>query len=164
MTNDHATEQVRERVEAIYRTESRRVFATLIRLLGDFDLAEEEYLQILSGKTAALCACCCRLGAHHGGADDEVTAAFGRFGEQFGIAFQIVDDVLDITADLATLGKDPGSDREAGKTTFVDLLGVDGAKARARKVMQEGIDALSPLGVKAEALRALGRYTVERDR
>ena len=81
-----------------------------------------------------------------------------------GLAFQIVDDVLDITADLATLGKDPGSDREAGKTTFVDVLGVDGAKARAKKVMDDGLSALAPLGEKADALRELGRYTVNRDR
>jgi farnesyl diphosphate synthase len=86
------------------------------------------------------------------------------YGRALGLAFQIVDDVLDITADLQTLGKDPGSDREAGKTTFVDLLGVDGARARAQAVMDDGIAALAPFGAKADALRALGRYTVERDR
>jgi geranylgeranyl pyrophosphate synthase len=86
------------------------------------------------------------------------------YGRALGLAFQIVDDVLDATADLATLGKDPGSDREKGKTTFIDLLGADGAKARARAVMAEGLEALGPFGEKAAPLAALGRYTVERDR
>ena len=71
---------------------------------------------------------------------------------------------IDGPSDLATLGKDPGSDKEAGKTTYADLLGVDGARRRAHEVMAEGIAALDPLGTAAEPLRALGRYTVERDR
>lgn len=70
--------------------------------------------------------------------------------------------MLDATADLATLGKDPGSDKEAGKTTFIDLLGAGGARRRADEVMAEGLTALDPLGSRAEALRALGRYTLER--
>jgi len=96
--------------------------------------------------------------------DRPVIDALTEYGHAYGMVFQIVDDVLDITADLQTLGKDPGSDREAGKTTFVDLLGVDGARARAQQVMDDGLAALAPLGDKAEALRALGRYTVQRDR
>jgi geranylgeranyl diphosphate synthase type II len=115
-------------------------------------------------KTGELLLVAVRAGARMGAATEAQLERLTIFGRALGLAFQIVDDVLDITADLATLGKDPGSDRDAGKTTFVDLLGVDGARARARQVMSEGIDALAPLGTNAEALRALGRYTVERDR
>lgn len=117
-------------------------------------------------KTGELLLVAIRAGARMGGASpqDDQMKRLTTYGRALGLAFQIVDDVLDITADLQTLGKDPGSDREAGKTTFVDLLGVDGARARARQVMQEGIDALAPFGERAEALRGLGRYTVERDR
>jgi len=117
-------------------------------------------------KTGELLLVAIRAGARMGGAasDGEPMERLTVYGRALGLAFQIVDDVLDITADLATLGKDPGSDREAGKTTFVDLLGVAGAKKRAGEVMDEGIFALSPFGARAEALRALGRYTVERDR
>ena len=115
-------------------------------------------------KTGELLLVAVRAGARMGGADAVAMERLTAYGRALGLAFQIVDDVLDITADLATLGKDPGSDREAGKTTFVDLLGVDGAKARARAVMDEGLRALEPFGDKAEALRALARYTIERDR
>jgi geranylgeranyl diphosphate synthase type II len=116
------------------------------------------------GKTGELLLVSVRAGARMGGADAQALEQLTIYGRALGLAFQIVDDVLDVTADLATLGKDPGSDREAGKTTFVDLLGTDGARARAREVMQEGLQALDPLGAHAEALRALARYTLERDR
>ena len=115
-------------------------------------------------KTGALLLAAVRCGALLGGADADRLARLSRYGEALGLAFQIVDDVLDVTADLKTLGKDPGSDREAGKTTFVDLLGIDGARRRANEVMAAGIEALGPLGPAAEPLRALGRYTIERDR
>jgi geranylgeranyl diphosphate synthase type II len=115
-------------------------------------------------KTGELLLVSIRAGARMGGANEEQLERLTIYGRALGLAFQIVDDVLDITADLQTLGKDPGSDREAGKTTFVDLLGVDGARKRAHEVMDEGIRALEPFGARAEALRALGRYTVERDR
>jgi geranylgeranyl diphosphate synthase type II len=124
-----------------------------------------EHLQMLHhAKTGELLLVAVRSGARMGGASPSALERLTVYGRALGLAFQIVDDVLDITADLATLGKDPGSDREAGKTTFVDLLGVDGARARANQVMDEGLAALAPLGEKADALRALGRYTVNRDR
>jgi len=115
-------------------------------------------------KTGELLLVAVRAGARMGGADAAAMERLTAYGRALGLAFQIVDDVLDITADLATLGKDPGSDREAGKTTFVDLLGIDGARARAKSVMDDGIRALEPFGARAEALRALARYTIERDR
>jgi geranylgeranyl diphosphate synthase, type II len=122
-------------------------------------------LEILhAAKTGELLLVAVRAGARMGGADDNKLSRLTIYGRALGLAFQIVDDVLDITADLETLGKDPGSDRDAGKTTFVDLLGVDGARARAKAVMDDGIGALDAFGAKADALRALGRYTVERDR
>jgi geranylgeranyl diphosphate synthase type II len=124
----------------------------------------EELETLHRGKTGELLLVSVRAGARMGGADAEALERLTVYGRALGLAFQIVDDVLDITADLQTLGKDPGSDREAGKTTFVDLLGVDGAKARAKSVMDEGLTALAPFGERAEALRALARYTVERDR
>jgi geranylgeranyl diphosphate synthase type II len=115
-------------------------------------------------KTGELLLVAVRAGARMGGASPADVERLSVYGRALGLAFQIVDDVLDITADLATLGKDPGSDREAGKTTFIDLLGADGARARARQVMDEGIAQLASFGARAEALRALGRYTVDRDR
>ena len=113
-------------------------------------------------KTGALLAVSVCAGARLGGADESAVAALRTYAEALGLAFQIVDDVLDVTADLQTLGKDPGSDQAAGKTTYVDLLGIDGARRHADQVMTAGIAALAPLGAAAEPLRALGRYTVER--
>ncbi len=127
-------------------------------------ITAEELETLHRAKTGELLLVAVRAGARMGGADPAAMERLTAYGRALGLAFQIVDDVLDITADLQTLGKDPGSDRDAGKTTFVDLLGIDGARARARAVMDEGIAALEPFGPRAEALRALGRYTVERDR
>ncbi len=126
------------------------------------DVAHLEALH--RAKTGELLLVAVRSGARMGGATADELERLSVYGRALGLAFQIVDDVLDITADLATLGKDPGSDREAGKTTFVDLLGIDGARARAKQVMAEGLSALTAFGAKAEALAALGKYTVERDR
>ncbi|MFO0574791.1 MAG: farnesyl diphosphate synthase [Polyangia bacterium] len=113
-------------------------------------------------KTGALLSVSVCGGARLGGADEPTVALLRTYADALGLAFQIVDDVLDVTADLQTLGKDPGSDREAGKTTYVDLLGVEGATRHAREVMDAGLAALVSLGEHAEPLRALGRYTVER--
>lgn len=82
-----------------------------IRSAGQFDLTYDEYLRIIDAKTAELCACCCRLGAHYAGALPEQEQAFSRFGRNLGIAFQIVDDVLDFA----------GNEQEVGKTLGTDL-------------------------------------------
>jgi geranylgeranyl diphosphate synthase type II len=118
--------------------------------------------QLHRAKTGELLLVAVRSGAHMGGASADALARLTVYGRALGLAFQIIDDVLDATADLATLGKDPGSDRAAGKTTFLDLLGVDGARARARHVMGEGLAALEPFGERGHALRALGEYTLNR--
>jgi geranylgeranyl diphosphate synthase type II len=124
----------------------------------------EELEKLHHAKTGQLLLVSVRAGAKMGGAGEGDLGKLDAYGRALGLAFQIIDDVLDITADLATLGKDPGSDKAAGKTTFVDLLGVDAARARAKQVMAEGNEALSSLGERATPLIALGRYTVERDR
>lgn len=85
---------------------------------GNYDLTEEVYLDIIAGKTAALCACCCRLGAHYAGADPERREAYARFGLNLGIAFQITDDVLDVLGDEATTGKSLGTDLLKQKPTL----------------------------------------------
>jgi len=85
---------------------------------GNYELTEQEYLEIISGKTAELCACSCRLGAHYAGAGQQVKQALGRYGSSLGMAFQIVDDLLDITGDEATTGKSLGTDLLKQKTTL----------------------------------------------
>ncbi len=80
-----------------------------------------------------------------------------------GLAFQIADDILDVTGDAATAGKRVGKDAEAGKATFVSLLGLDGARARAADLVREAEAALSPYGAAADNLIAAARFTIARD-
>ena len=85
---------------------------------GNFDLTEAEYLSIIEAKTAELCACCCRLGAHYAGASVTVEDALDRYGRNLGIAFQIADDMLDLVGDEESMGKSLGTDLEKQKLTL----------------------------------------------
>ncbi|MBN2217561.1 MAG: polyprenyl synthetase family protein [Pirellulales bacterium] len=85
---------------------------------GNHDLTEGDYIEIISGKTAELCACCCRLGAHYAGASDTTRGALGCYGMNLGIAFQMVDDLLDLLGDETTMGKSLGTDLVKQKTTL----------------------------------------------
>jgi octaprenyl-diphosphate synthase len=85
---------------------------------NNFDLTEDVYLKIISRKTAVLCATCCLLGAKLAGADDDIAARLESFGHSLGVAFQIQDDILDITGDAQTVGKTLGIDVEKGKMTL----------------------------------------------
>ncbi len=89
-----------------------------IETRGNYDLGEEAYLDVIADKTAALCACCCRLGAYYAGAESQVQEALARFGRDLGVAFQIVDDVLDVLGDEATTGKSLGTDLIKEKPTL----------------------------------------------
>ena len=83
-------------------------------------------------------------------------------GENLGLAFQIVDDVLDVVGSPEELGKTPGKDLVQQKATYPALHGVDASRARARYLIQEAEGALAELGPRAEPIRALGRFIVER--
>lgn len=103
---------------------------------GNFDLGEAAYFEIIAGKTAALMACCCRLGAHYAGAKPDVCEALARFGHNLGVAFQIADDVLDLVGDQATVGKSLGSDLVKQKATLplIHLLEAASAADRAEVI------------------------------
>lgn len=85
---------------------------------GNFHLSRDEYLRIIDAKTAELCACCCRLGAHYSGADEPLVGRFESFGRHLGIAFQIADDLLDLEGDEQTTGKSLGTDLAKKKMTL----------------------------------------------
>ncbi|TWT95948.1 Octaprenyl-diphosphate synthase [Botrimarina colliarenosi] len=85
---------------------------------GDLSLSSADYYDIIDGKTAELCACCCRLGALFSGASAEVADALESFGRNLGMAFQIADDLLDLTGDEATTGKTTGADLAKQKMTL----------------------------------------------
>jgi len=107
---------------------------------GNMAISEAEYLSVIEAKTAELCACCCQLGASYAGANDDVVAALARYGRSLGIAFQIVDDLLDLVGDEATTGKSLGSDLEQQKLTLplIRLLGQfdDGQRRQAVEQLQ----------------------------
>ncbi|MFQ5790440.1 MAG: polyprenyl synthetase family protein [Acidobacteriota bacterium] len=113
-------------------------------------------------KTGALMGAAAHLGALLGGGTEENVERLTRFGEEIGLAFQIVDDILDLEGDTATLGKAARKDREAGKLTYPEVHGIDGARRRARELAEEAIALIAPLGPSAEPLACLARRVVER--
>ena len=85
---------------------------------GDLTLTEHSYLSIIEAKTAELCACCCHLGAHYAGADPALANALSEYGRNIGIAFQIIDDLLDVAGDELQVGKSLGTDIAKRKMTL----------------------------------------------
>ncbi|WP_373355559.1 polyprenyl synthetase family protein [Pseudoroseicyclus sp. CXY001] len=122
-------------------------------------LPQIERLQ--AGKTGALLSWAAMAGARIAGEDP---APFAAYGAALGLGFQIADDLLDVEGDAATLGKATGKDAHAGKATFVSLLGVEGARARAAELAEAAEAAISPYGVKALPLRDAARFAISRDR
>ena len=115
-------------------------------------------------KTGALLAASCSCGATIGGASRPVIAAARRFGEELGLLFQIVDDILDVTGADETIGKPAGSDERQGRVTFASELGVDGARARAADVETSVRAALAELPGDPSTLAAVVELVAKRDR
>jgi geranylgeranyl pyrophosphate synthase len=122
-------------------------------------LGEPEVLELMRTKTGALLAAAVAGGALCGGAEAEVVYPAGL---KLGLAFQIADDLLDLTADTTTLGKRAGKDAAAGKSTLPGILGLDEARRRAQGLLDEALAAFAPLGPGADALRALARFVLSR--
>ena len=125
-------------------------------------LTVEELRRIDELKTGALIKCACLLGCIAADADIDKIDAAEAYAENLGVAFQIVDDILDVTADAATLGKPVGSDAKNGKNTYVSLLGLDGAAAEAEKYTSLALEALEVFGDRARELKAFTRALLER--
>jgi geranylgeranyl diphosphate synthase, type II len=113
-------------------------------------------------KTAALIRASLEAGAILAGGKPKQVDAFARYGEKIGLAFQIADDVLDVVADKAKLGK-KGSDRQNNKLTYVALYGLEESRKMALTLVEEAKEALAPFGRRAQALKQLANYIVERD-
>ncbi len=116
-------------------------------------------------KTGALLAASVQLGALCGYAYDHeagMPAALARYSAAVGLGFQIADDVLDATADAATLGKTPGKDAAQGKSTYISLLGLAAAQNAAQDCLAQALAAIAPYGARAERLADLARLIVDR--
>jgi geranylgeranyl pyrophosphate synthase len=130
----------------------------------DSDMSLEELKAMHSLKTGALIRASLALGGIAAGASEEQLEALDEYGTHIGLAFQVVDDILDVEGDSETLGKTAGKDNEANKPTYVKLMGLEGAKAEAQRLLEAALGALSDFGESADHLRDLARYIVDRDR
>ncbi len=113
-------------------------------------------------KTSCLLSAAAVCGSILAGADDEELKYAAEYAEKLGLAFQIIDDILDCTSDEKTLGKPIGSDEKNGKTTYVTLLGIDGAKAEAERLSNEALTALCKIKGDNAALRELTADLLDR--
>jgi len=114
-------------------------------------------------KTGALIRAALAMGGIASGASRDQLAALDDYGHDIGLAFQVVDDILDVESDAVTLGKTAGKDSAAMKSTYVGLMGLDGAKAEAKRLLTTALAALEVFGESANYLRDLAKYILERD-
>jgi farnesyl diphosphate synthase len=115
-------------------------------------------------KTGALIRFGCEAGAVISGAPPQERARLRRFGEILGLAFQLADDLLDITADEQTMGKATGKDAGRGKGTLIALHGIDWARTRLEQLVDEAIKLLSPYGAKADILIETAKFVAYREK
>ena len=116
------------------------------------------------GKTGALFKAAIRSGAILAQAPDEKLNALTRYAENFGLAFQITDDILDVTGDEKILGKSIGSDAKNFKSTYVTLTSLDDAKIYAQAAVDDALNALENFGTEADFLRELVQYLIAREK
>jgi len=127
-------------------------------------LALPELQRLHAMKTGALLTAACKLGAIAAGGGDEAIEAVAGFGRHLGLAFQIVDDLLDLTSTPEQLGKATGKDAGKGKNTYPSLLGLEQSRLEADRQLQLGLEAIKTLGMRAKTLQTLAQFVVQRDR
>ena len=135
----------------------------MIDLAAENQAADYELIVVLERmKTGALIAFSCEAGAILTGRDAGFRRTLREFGYDLGLAFQVIDDVLDVVGDEATLGKTVGKDAAAGKATFVAALGVEGARREAGALIERAVARLDGFDERARPLRAFGEYILAR--
>lgn len=127
---------------------------------ADAPLSLDEITHLQSGKTGALIEWSGQAGAILGESDP---THLRQYAQAVGLAFQIADDILDVTGDALTAGKRLQKDAAAGKATFVSHLGLEGARKRASDLVDQAEQALAPYGREAQNLKALARFVIDRD-
>lgn len=125
-------------------------------------LTLEQLQQVHRLKTGALLTASCRMGAIAAGADDAAVATMGTLGAHLGLAFQIVDDILDVTSTTEQMGKATNKDADRGKNTYPALLGLEQSQSQAAAQLDAAMTALDAFGPRADRLRAMARFVVER--
>ena len=137
----------------------------MIDLAAEHGGADYELIVTLERmKTGALIAFSCEAGAILARRGGEFRRSLREFGRDVGLAFQVIDDVLDVVGDEAALGKTVGKDAAAGKATFIAALGVEGARREAAALVERAAARLDGLGDGAGPLRAFGEHVLARQR
>jgi geranylgeranyl diphosphate synthase type II len=124
------------------------------------ELAVVEFVHL--HKTAALWQAGARMGGMAAGADEVRLGALGLYGERLGLAFQVVDDILDVTGGADVVGKRTGKDAAAGKLTYPGAIGLEPSRAEAARLIAQAIDALLPLGERSRPLVLLAQRLLDR--
>ena len=139
------------------------VVGQMADLLAEGRRVEKEELDYIHRhKTAALIRASVVSGGILAGGREEEIQALSRYGESLGLAFQIVDDILDLTGDERELGKPVGSDERRGKATYPGLVGLEEARRAAEREVEKALSALERFGPEADPLRALARFVLTR--
>ena len=125
-------------------------------------ISPDDLRRMHMGKTGALFRAAIRCGALLAGASAAELRALTRYAESFGFAFQITDDILDVTGEAAAIGKPVGSDERNHKSTYVTLTSLSEAREIARKAVADAVEALRPLGNKAAFLSELAEFLLSR--
>lgn len=126
-------------------------------------LAMEELVQIHEAKTAALLTVSVRLGAMSAGAGEDELEALTRFGHALGLAFQVIDDILDVTQTTENLGKTAGKDAAVDKATYPSVIGLELSRKEAERLTAEAMEALEVFGEKAAKLREIAERMLVRE-
>ncbi len=126
-------------------------------------LSHQELIKIHEAKTAALLVCSLRLGGMSAAASDDQLQALTDFGYHLGLAFQVIDDILDVTQSTEVLGKTAGKDEATDKATYPSILGLEESKQEAARLTQQALEALKPLGKKAHRLEQIAHYLLKRE-
>ena len=126
------------------------------------DISEDDVRYIHMKKTGKLIQASLEMGAAHAGADEEKINLVREFGERIGLAFQIVDDILDIESSAEVLGKDIGSDEESDKATYPKVCGLERSKDIARKTVEEACEFLLPLEENTTVLEDMAYFVINR--
>ena len=129
---------------------------------GNPNISVDTLTFIHTHKTGALLEACVVCGAILAGAQEEEIQNLSRYAKNIGLAFQIVDDILDITATKEQLGKTAGKDLQAQKATYPSIWGLEKSKSQAKQLVEEAIDSLSNYGEKAQPLQAIATFITAR--
>ena len=126
-------------------------------------LTKKELVRVHEAKTAALLTTSLRLGAMTANATPAKLAALTEFGRALGLAFQVIDDILDVTQSTEKLGKTAGKDQAAAKATYPALIGLDASRREARRLTAKALGALGPFGSRGARLREIAAHLLQRE-